>query len=266
MELDGLTEKEITLARQLRDILTKKGHTDLDPVLLVQYVIVVKGRMDDCVKRFEKYVKIKQDNKLSEVTVEDANAELATDMWMPSGAHDGAPIFSMTYKDWDPTLYRQDGNGPILDAKTAPLLLGLLRLMDAMQCSIREIRKGTIWVADCLDMSWSNFDRELEEKFSGLYSQCYPMRFAALPTVDGPWYLTWIISICQYFMSAKLIQRIELVTRETLFNKYPKDQLPVSLGGTFPQMSAVDYINARLERRQALARELDTLLNSDQQT
>ena len=52
-----LTEVEIQKIIELRDALQNDGHTIDSYIMLAQYVIACKGRIDDCVKRYKNFHK-----------------------------------------------------------------------------------------------------------------------------------------------------------------------------------------------------------------
>jgi len=73
------SDEEIALARELRNRLEEKGYKDCDAIMLFQYVIVVKGRLDDAVARYEKMHRFHIKHNLAEISDEDVYEAMCND-------------------------------------------------------------------------------------------------------------------------------------------------------------------------------------------
>ena len=107
--------------------------------------------------------------------------------------------------------------------------------------TISVTRKGAVFIYDHTDFGWNNFDRNLSQKLSGMYQDCYPIKFARMLLANPPWYMSAILSITKLFIKKKIADRVvcvwtENARKDKLLSTYvSKHEVPACLGGTLTE-------------------------------
>ena len=98
---------------------------------------------------------------------------------------------------------------------------------DNLECA----REGLIFVCDCSNIGWKNFDIQLEKIGMKLMQDAYPLRIAGFYMLDAPFLLNVLIKICKPFLSKKMQERMFIMSTEEMFKLVPKDQVPSIIKG-----------------------------------
>ena len=136
---------------------------------------------------------------------------------------DGQAIFAMKYSLWYPKNYEN----------TDVLIKAFLIILNKFTENLNYSRKGVAFIADCADLGWVNFNVDMEKIFMKLMQDAYPLRVGAMYMIDAPFLLNVLMKICKPFLSKKMQERIIICSKDEMFKKIPKDQVPPISGGTY---------------------------------
>mmetsp|Transcript_28964 Transcript_28964/g.44513 ORF Transcript_28964/g.44513 Transcript_28964/m.44513 type:complete len:245 (+) Transcript_28964:140-874(+) len=140
---------------------------------------------------------------------------------------------------------------------------GLYYMFQSMQCDLESIRNGVAWIGHCQEVSWArNFHYEYQKQAAALYSHGYPIRIKEITFLDSPFVFTVVYNIIKIFISKKVRGVVNLVKTSAYFatdddknktgiirNKYSKESLPVSMGGTLKEEDLMESVERLLKQR-----------------
>ena len=135
--------------------------------------------------------------------------------------NDGKAIFAMKYSAWFPKNYEN----------TDVIMRCFILILNLFTENLDISRNGMIFIADCKDIGWANFDINMEKIFTKLIQDSYPLRVGAMYMLDAPFLLNVLMKICKPFLSKKMQERIHITSTEELFKTVPKDQVPMIIDG-----------------------------------
>jgi len=96
-------------------------------------------------------------------------------------------------------------------------------------------RNGLIFIADLQGVGWKNIDINLQRKVNSAMMDNFPMRIQKVFILHPPSIINAVIACARVFVKKKIMDRIQIVTKEQLLDHIDADQLWSELGGT------VDY-------------------------
>eukprot|EP01083_Nonionella_stella_P010962 31165_1 len=114
----------------------------------------------------------------------------------------GKAILACKYSMWLPSNYEST------DVIMKCFLFILNYFTENLDCS----RNGMIFIADCSNIGWVNFNIDMEKIFTKLMQDAYPLRVGAMYMCDAPFLLNILLKICKPFLSKKMQERIYITT------------------------------------------------------
>lgn len=236
-----LTEEEakslVALKAYLKDhpLEPPSARHRFDDFDLAKFVVVAKCDPAKCHKRMQNFVNYSALYKVDEVSEQQAADYQLNDL------HDLFEYAATIDKEGRSSSFMDSGrfDPKSLDPKKFHLLIKLFFMyMDLLTSTISLTRNGTVFISDMSNFGWKNFDQTLEKKFSGLYQDCYPIKFARMLMVNPPWYMSAILAIMKLFLKKKIADRMQCVWTENaakskLLSTYiTPEQMPAEFGGT----------------------------------
>ena len=164
-----LTPEEETWCTSLHTLLKANSlPVPSSAFLLAQFALVGKGNTEKAATRLGNYHKTiigeyeyKTESAASNGSFNFSNRKFPG-MFLPCKQDAGDPVMVVM----DPTNYKPaelDFNGG--GGGEWKLMVGdFLLCLDASNCDLEEVRKGSVWLTDCKGLGWSNFSAEVEKK------------------------------------------------------------------------------------------------------
>jgi len=94
-------------------------------------------------------------------------------------------------------------------------------------------RNGMTMIEDLEGYGWKHFDLEFQKKMSSIWTDTFPLRVKKIVVMNPPGIFEAIIKIAKTFMKAKMLDRMEVLTKKDLPKLVSKDQLVEKFGGNY---------------------------------
>ncbi|CRL08119.1 CLUMA_CG020881, isoform A [Clunio marinus] len=111
-------------------------------------------------------------------------------------------------------------------------LQGIVYQLDAALKSPNTQRNGLVFIYDMSGSKYSNFDYDLSQKILNMLKGCYPAKLKKVLIVTAPLWFKAPFKILRLFVREKLRDRVFIVSVPQLNLHFPKESLPINLGGT----------------------------------
>jgi len=98
---------------------------------------------------------------------------------------------------------------------------------------IDVLRNGMTMIEDLEGYGWKHFDIDFQKKMANVWTDTFPMRLKKILVLNPPAIFEAVMKIAKTFMKAKMLDRMEIVTKKDLPKHVSKDQLPERFGGNY---------------------------------
>eukprot|EP01084_Bolivina_argentea_P143718 252309_1 len=220
-ESDEEKQGAMDLAKHLR---TANKLVNLPPFEMARFYIGSKQRIEKATKKWMDTMVTFKQYKLETITEQrmiKCFREMSRSMRFGGVDDQGRAILAIKYSLWFPANY--EGTDVIMRC--------FINMLNIFTEQLDYARNGVLFIADCKDMGWCNFNLEMEKIFSQLLQEGYPMRVAGMYMLDAPLLLNIMMKICKPFLSKKMQERMKALTTEELFQIIPKEQVPTMING-----------------------------------
>lgn len=112
------------------------------------------------------------------------------------------------------------------------VIQGIVFQLDECLKSHETQKNGLVLLYDMSGSGYHNFDYSLARKIMNLLKGGYPARLKNVFIISPPLWFKAVLAFFLNFLQEKLKERIEVVPKEMLPNRFPETSIPESLGGT----------------------------------
>ena len=155
----------------------------------------------------------------------------------------GQKVATCDYKAFLPAKFQTQEDWRVL-------FVGLYFWLEATQSDLVAIRQGMVWICDCKGLGWKNFSLEAEKKAAHLYQDAYPVRIRDMTLLNSSPLLKVLYTLCKPFLSKRIKELFHMDGNLTdVQQRYKRDVLPTTMGGTQSQLDMAEKLIESLEAR-----------------
>jgi hypothetical protein len=94
-------------------------------------------------------------------------------------------------------------------------------------------RVGVIMIGDLEGMGWRHYNHTAEQVAAQVYQDTFPMRWGMMVLMNPPFIIKAILGLMRVFLKKKIMNRIRILSKESLTDFIDRKFIPREFGGDF---------------------------------